>query len=925
MNTIRLKVNELKNKIMKKIISTLYIIFITTIAYSQCWKDIKTNTTHWNIHDLVGGIERNQNYGDFDWTAESYSKFYLAYLPPGFSNPVTLTLPMWKIPGSTLSTNDNTYHFTSIPTIEEKDFHPEDGWELLNKDFGQPGAANNTTSNPFFALYNRYTGKIRVFFLTPEKLNDVTSALVKMEFIRQDGKRITGMFQNIKPITKVLIELDNTLSFSTPNYTSAGVYFYWYTADFVVTYDPCTCNNITNKTSDLKLSLVKITSADISITMNGTSKQLITNSIKQTDGDASHSFSDLKDFDTWKALYGDGQAAFKSWDANASNFKKWLDGLPSVQEKEVEKSIKQYRDYLLVMDSQDPISLLPNPSTKDIANAIGANTKNYKKFLGIKFPQNSIEGIKNVASVVPYVGTAISIYEFFSGGGTTSDNNEKAAAPVVYTQNLSAVGNITATQDFSTATFSVPGTANSTTSAYIPHYNNILGVFNILQIPKLEYIQYLPKASPNWYSCIGEDLSIFENNVKEYDKTLNQYRLISDLKYVLNPAANVEVFSIDAAYVIEYKSNQTAFGAASGDYFPITDFRHLEGNECYSYPVNGNILEHNFKDLMYLKNTEFFIENIFKDSLVSLRTKYVPINSFRYHSFFLEENNSNNNAPKISIKLLIKLQRKDNPNAEKITLIHTYDFTNAISNAQKNSMQNLMYEKKFLYEKNINPDNTYTVSGQEVVGKLESYWTSLDYSIDEITIPPNSVISADLYARKKINIGSNVVINTGVILMAGKEIAIHPDNIYHPNVTLITGLSAFPGWHDNPLTLHNQDWEIASICDNNIYKDKVNVFNKKENTNTAIKPLKVKIETFLFPNPAKDNIQLKIFFPYSFDNGGIQIFDYTGKLFYQDNINVFKPGYSALEIDVSSFSSGVYFLKVNTPFEENASRFLVIN
>jgi len=79
---------------MNRITITIVLILTINVVFGQCWKNINNNTTHWNQHDIVNGVEQNRNYNGFDWTAQTYDKFYLQFLPPGYSNPVTLTLPI---------------------------------------------------------------------------------------------------------------------------------------------------------------------------------------------------------------------------------------------------------------------------------------------------------------------------------------------------------------------------------------------------------------------------------------------------------------------------------------------------------------------------------------------------------------------------------------------------------------------------------------------------------------------------------------------------------------------------------------------------------------------------------------------------------------------------------------------------------------
>lgn len=46
-----------------------------------------------------------------------------------------------------------------------KDNQIEDGWVLLYRAFGSPGSVASAVPNPTFALYNRFTGVMRVLFM----------------------------------------------------------------------------------------------------------------------------------------------------------------------------------------------------------------------------------------------------------------------------------------------------------------------------------------------------------------------------------------------------------------------------------------------------------------------------------------------------------------------------------------------------------------------------------------------------------------------------------------------------------------------------------------------------------------------------------------------------------------------------------------
>ena len=131
--------------------------------------------------------------------------------------PASLVLPMWA-PSPSISRNSNLDHFQQTIAATDKDFWPEDGWELLAKDFGLPGGISQATENPFYALYNKYTGKLRVFFLATEKPSDKKANIAAIRIIFSYGTRKTALFQNLNPISIPLISFSPTYNFLVPNY-----------------------------------------------------------------------------------------------------------------------------------------------------------------------------------------------------------------------------------------------------------------------------------------------------------------------------------------------------------------------------------------------------------------------------------------------------------------------------------------------------------------------------------------------------------------------------------------------------------------------------------------------------------------------------------------------------------------------------------
>ncbi|WP_456459764.1 T9SS type A sorting domain-containing protein [Reichenbachiella sp.] len=147
--------------------------------------------------------------------------------------------------GSSTSVNQATVrlpYFTSGGPFEdinqdEIDYHPEDGWRLIYRDFGWEESSIQPEI-PFFMLYNRYTGVLRFFyFIPPPPVGKSASySLVNIAFLdnTESGALLTFNDDN-KPFK---IDFDNSADRSD---TFIGKYQNnaWGYADFnIFGYDP---------------------------------------------------------------------------------------------------------------------------------------------------------------------------------------------------------------------------------------------------------------------------------------------------------------------------------------------------------------------------------------------------------------------------------------------------------------------------------------------------------------------------------------------------------------------------------------------------------------------------------------------------------------------------------------------------------------
>src|SRR5690606_27684076 len=130
-----------------------------------------------------------------------------------------------------------------------------------------------------------------------------------------------------------------------------------------------------------------------------------------------------------------------------------------------------------------------------------ASPDSIKKMFGVRQAKNSqmgkvLDAAKGIASNLPYVGMAIGIIDYLIDGGEEKRGDEKSG-PVTYDINLKLSGTLTENQAIHNVTFFTPGSPiPATTGSHLtPIYNNVLGVFNVLELPELEYAELNPNLT----------------------------------------------------------------------------------------------------------------------------------------------------------------------------------------------------------------------------------------------------------------------------------------------------------------------------------------------------------------------------------------------------------------------------------------------
>ena len=174
----------------------------------------------------------NSNPTTWDWRG---SADYVLYLSGARYNP-TKGVVRRKSPWYDTNTNENVAAFRFQTP---KDYEPSGGWVLMQRDFGAPGRFIN---HPYFILYNKYTGIMRIFVAISETVTGYNKAIISLKYAKDNRRTAVLGFYSSTDYISPTKTFDNNVQEVIVGNSYAYDLPYWLHADFVMNYDPCTCN-----------------------------------------------------------------------------------------------------------------------------------------------------------------------------------------------------------------------------------------------------------------------------------------------------------------------------------------------------------------------------------------------------------------------------------------------------------------------------------------------------------------------------------------------------------------------------------------------------------------------------------------------------------------------------------------------------------
>jgi len=740
------------------------------------------------VHCSETLVTTNPTINVWDWRTQFWSTNIYTNGGPGIFTSVL----------SPFHSVDNI-NLTGISNFAEKDYKPEDGWELIKRNLGNAG--ETPVTNAYVVFYNKYNSKIRVFFLVTQTFSNTgssgnASAAIKIYFLNDNSPYQSNLLTTYSTPMLPLDQFRRDINIRTPN-----IYFnqlpYWLYSEFPVAYDPCTCGRV----GKIRIELTLIDAANIEFDLNSVPYQkTITNGQIDSSKDWLTSFTQITN---------QAEGGLKAAKSTGEAFSKLNDAIT-----------KQTK-----VDLQNKLNASLG-EVNQIVNTVG-----------------------NWAGLIPLAGSSvksvISLLDYFSAGGKKT-TSAAGPAPVMIMNNFKAKGSITSETSKNEITMAIPGSNQSGVDpALIPTYNNTLGVFNLLNTPKVKIIN-----GPEDFSRVEVITYCSNSNIESYVKHRGvkpmYFNIQENIKYVINPAANIDLSRSDirAAFIIEDCANvfstnmdvDVANGSVNtfrSAYHPITALDQATSilNRSGRFKITTN---------------DGCSENP-NQRIITYTGSYC--------------------APKVYLKIIAKLTPVGSTStSEDIIFIAKYP----VAIAEENTTLALSGGKQDIPEDVVLGDNPN--------GFFPSFRTALN------------------------TISAGAIGNNSFTLSAGQSIKLRPGTVITPNIIVKVGQVYTPT--QSLQSLQATPAELSTFCSTTY-----NIPSRTTpSARTGNSPYELESEkTFftLFPNPAKDQVT----FNYFIDAASavtLEIVDLQGRSVVKI-INDHKPsGNHTYDFDSSNLPSGLY-------------------
>lgn len=585
----------MKNLLLIPLQLRLFCIFsVATIsinAQTDCTHNVSTdpsNPTNSSLPVVLDEFGNITPTGDlylngFDWLATSggiYTQYatdnmFFAGAPYVMNNIMSTSIPEYNYISANVA-----------PLLEN-------GWELLLVNLGRfpndsdiiPIGSNDNTAFPYIALYNKYSGIIRVFtnFGDDSDAGQGGNALqITLGFEYPNIQDVSGILRLYGGVDQALNETTNLVK-ANAIVVKPAQGSHWASADFQMSYDPCTCFTTTR----LQIGISSFLTSDIKLKGRSVS---IEDALTDGSGNVNPTVQDfLNGFElTATGEADDGIIIYKNIisaiDEYTDKFQKYKDNLALVAEhnEKVERNLLLLKAGKFVLGALTGVGA--TGATTVAVEAIGASTSTANALLELKKGFVNVNNAGQKFFDTKKVMDAVKAILGEEGKTFIANNFEvktKPSSPTMPTVTLSEMvyaGTLTTPASVGAVSFYSPGVYGSSTTGSpaltsyyeYPIYNEVLGTFALLRKPRIKISKTLVETRNDLFDVVHQNiwtmkdelyLTRYQNWEWNYQIQLNE-----DLKFAINDVPDVKSYSVKAAYVVKAKVTDQNLSWLSSDY-----------------------------------------------------------------------------------------------------------------------------------------------------------------------------------------------------------------------------------------------------------------------------------------------------------------------------------------------------------------------
>lgn len=825
---------------MKSIIKlAFFILFIGCLkGYSQCPSgDLTTNPY------ICGYYGDGNGTTIWDWEAS-----------PTDATKFCLTWQARTQVGNALRVMGSPFYDSQTGALyqiaQNKDYTRAKGWELLRRDFG----CNHEVSYPNFILYNKYTGLMRVFVYQTTGSQQYSQIVLQIEPVNTPYPATTSLGDPIivSPEDYKSSNSESPFGKSIISVSEQSGNGGWLVAEFNTGFDPNIEDAIRYRDAALKISIF------------GEANSTITADIKGT-GVTGPKIYDFSYASTSPGKTSPDNQTIK-FTAQGEKFVKFSKTITETRE-----GINKAANNIVNSLANTPYNSTVKGRIKSAAFTARQLTQDNQGFGKLLGQVANVLGAGG--QVIKLVGGVIGL---FSGSGSS-------VAPTFTTYNLELHGEITAKNLASTFIIRVPGTVQSNPSDNATYYRCPLGIFNIVNKPEADVVNY---ERATWTE-FGKNFS--SDNYPSWStlerKNFVSYRLRNNLDVSFNSGAGLELVSAQAAIVGEVLSNSDKTGPA---------YDLLEEYSETSFGGSGSLDSKTLYKYNYMLPDlqSGILEVVNYDPDKKLHTFQTP-----YYNLGCLNGLTFNARAETNVFLRIKAILKRKNDLENTPIIYIRDYAITTHNGEmENDLRE--YHRSYLSYLNPTPYSNYTEIPLYETSKIDRVINGVIYASSQEEVADNSITTEN-----------SVVVTSekNVVFRAGGEINLEDGFETEGNTEFEATLKIS---------------ELVNInCSTPVVQAFVPTLNGGSCYNTAAKPareatkpnntevIKGAEEVKVYPIPT--NGKLVITGINNSNNAIITILDQSGRTIQE----IRSASYEAsrrIDLDVSALTNGVYFVKIQT-------------